>query len=84
MAEPSVVLLPDSNQAIVEGDELQDIVTLYRYNQFGQMTSMVDPEGNIHTFDFFSEKDPNGDGVDSAPPVDGRSPSGYADSSNHQ
>ena len=72
MAEPSVVLLPDSNQAIVEGDQLQDIVTLYRYNKFGQMTSMVDPEGNVHTFDFFSEVDPDGDGTPSAPPADGR------------
>ena len=72
IAEPSVVLLPDSNQAIIEGDQLQDIVTLRRFNQFGQMTSMVDPEGNIHTFEFFSEQDPDGDGVYTAPPADGR------------
>ena len=38
---PSVVLLPDSNQAIIEGDQLQDVFTLYRYNDFGQMTSMA-------------------------------------------
>ena len=72
IAEPSVVLLPDSNQAIIEGDQLQDIVTLRRFNQFGQMTSMVDPEGNVHTYEFFSEQDPDGDGVNTAPPADGR------------
>ena len=72
IAEPSVVLLPDSNQAIIEGDQLQDIVTLRRFNQFGQMTSMVDSEGNVHTYEYFSEQDPDGDGIYTAPPADGR------------
>ncbi len=70
--EPSAVLLADSNQAMIEGDQLQDVVTLFRYNQFGQMTSMVDPEGNVHTNEFFAENDPDGDGNMTPPPADGR------------
>ncbi|HAC66219.1 MAG TPA: hypothetical protein DCF68_22465 [Cyanothece sp. UBA12306] len=72
MVQPSVVLLEDSNQAVIEGDRLQDIFTLYRYNQFGQVTSTVDAEGNIDTFDYFAENDPDGDDTDSLPPADGR------------
>ena len=33
---------------------------------------MVDPEGNVHTYEFFSEQDPDGDGINTAPPADGR------------
>jgi len=70
--EPSVVLLPDSNQAQIEASQLQQFVTLFRYNGFGQMTSVVDPEGNEHTYEYYSEVDPDGDTVDSPPPADGR------------
>ena len=70
--EPPVVLLASSNQAAIEGDQLQDIITLYRYNPFGQKTSTVDPEGNVHTYTYFSETDPDGDGNLSAAPADGR------------
>ncbi|MEA5536936.1 RHS repeat-associated core domain-containing protein [Crocosphaera sp. XPORK-15E] len=69
---PSPVLLAGSNQAVIEGDQLQDVVTLYRYNQFGQMTSLVDPEGNVHTYEYYAENDPDGDGNITAPPADGR------------
>jgi RHS repeat-associated protein len=72
MIQPSVVLLPASNQAGVEGSQLQPIVTLYRYNQFGQLTSEVDPEANVTQYTYFSEKDPDGDGVPTPPPADGR------------
>ena len=72
MEQPSVVLLDGSNQAAIEGDRLQDIVTLYRYNQFGQTTSIIDPEGNIDTFEYFAESDPDGDGMNSVTPGDGR------------
>ena len=72
MEAPSPVLLAGSNQAIIEGDQLQDVVTLYRYNQFGQMTSMVDPEGNVHVYDYYGANDPDGDGIITAAPADGR------------
>src|SRR5581483_9714220 len=39
------------------------IVTLYVYNSFGQMTRMVDPEKNVYRYDYYPERDPNGDGV---------------------
>ncbi|MGQ0444903.1 MAG: RHS repeat domain-containing protein, partial [Beijerinckiaceae bacterium] len=70
--EPSVVLLEGSNQAAIEGDRCQDIVTLSRYNRFGQMISMVDAEGNVHINDYFPETDPDGDGALSSAPADGR------------
>ncbi|MDJ0843851.1 RHS repeat-associated core domain-containing protein [Crocosphaera sp.] len=72
MVEPSVVLLEGSNQEVIEGDRLQDIFTLYRYNQFGQLTSTVDAEGNVDTFAYFAENDPDGDGTATLPPADGR------------
>jgi hypothetical protein len=72
IVQPSVVLLPGSNQAGVEGSQLQPVVTLKRYNQFGQMTSMVDPEGNVTQYTYFSEQNPDGDGVVTPPPADGR------------
>ncbi len=65
-AQPPAVLLPGSNQASIEGDELQDIVTLSRFNDFGQSISRVDPEGNVDTYAYFPENDPDGDG-DSSP-----------------
>ncbi len=66
------MLLPGSNEAGVEGSQLQPIVTLMRYNQFGQLTSKVDPEGNVTEYTYFSEQDPDGDGVPTPPPADGR------------
>ncbi|MGK7955408.1 MAG: RHS repeat-associated core domain-containing protein, partial [Crocosphaera sp.] len=72
MVQPSVVLLEGSNQEAIEGDRLQDIFTLYRYNQFGQVTSTVDAEGNIDKFEYFAENDPDGDGTATLNPDDGR------------
>jgi RHS repeat-associated protein len=70
--EASAVLLPGSHQAGIQGgDQFQGITTRYRYNQFGQMTSMIDPEGNIHTNDYFPQTDPDGDGK-LTPVPDGR------------
>ena len=48
------VLLPDSS--------LQSIITEYTYNQFGQLTSEIDPEGNVDDYFYFPENDPDGDG----------------------
>ena len=58
---PSVSLLPGSNQEMVEGDTLQEVVELFTFNQFGQLTRQVDPEGNVTAFDYFPENDPDGD-----------------------
>ena len=62
--EPVVNLLPDSNQALVEGDTEQEIITRYTYNQFGQLIRTEEARGNIHTFSYFPENDPDGDGLD--------------------
>ena len=69
---PAVALSAGSNQAAIEGDQLQECVTLYRYNARGQLTSEVDPEGNVHTRSYFAETDPDGDGTLTPAPADGR------------
>jgi len=60
---PTVNLLPGSNQALVEGDTAQEIVELYTYNRFGQRLTVRDPEGNVDVYEYYPERDPNGDGV---------------------
>jgi RHS repeat-associated protein len=60
---PAVNLLAGSNEAAVEGTTTQRSVTLFTYNDFGQTTSMTDPEGNVTTYAYYPERDPNGDGV---------------------
>ncbi|MHC4715706.1 MAG: DUF6531 domain-containing protein, partial [Planctomycetota bacterium] len=60
---PTVGLLEDSEQALVEGDPFQEIVELFSYNDFGQMTSHTDPEENVALYDYYPETDPNGDGL---------------------
>jgi RHS repeat-associated protein len=72
IVQPSVVLLPSSNEAKVEGSQLQPIVTLMQYNQFGQLTKMIDPEGNVTDYTYYSEQNPGGNGVPTPPPADGR------------
>ena len=62
-SDPTVNLLPGSNQALAEGDTAQDIVTRNVYNQFGQMTRMEDPRGNTHLYSYYPENDPDGDGL---------------------
>ena len=58
--DPTVTLLPGSPEAAVEGTTQQPIVTLYTYNQFGQMTSTTDPEGNVTTYTYYPERNPGG------------------------
>ena len=65
--DPTVTLLPGSNEAAVEGTTSQPIVTLYTYNQFGQMTSTTDPEGNVTTYTYYPERNPAGTGRDPQP-----------------
>ena len=62
---PTVSLPVDSAQADIEGDPSQEIVWTYTYNRFGQMTSEVDPEGNVDVYLFFPENDPDGDQIPS-------------------
>ncbi|MGH2651465.1 MAG: RHS repeat domain-containing protein, partial [Actinomycetota bacterium] len=69
---PAVLLDPTSHQAGIEGDTLQEIVTLIAYNQFGQATSRIDAEGNRDEYEYHPEEDPDGDGTPTPPPPDGR------------
>ena len=63
LKQPSVTLLPGSNEAAVEGTTSQPVVTKYTYNSFGQATSTTDPEGNVTTYTYYPARDPNGDGI---------------------
>ncbi len=68
--DPTVTLLAGSNQALAEGDTTQEIVTRSSYNQFGQMIRMENARGNITTFFYFPENDPDGDGLNLIPGAD--------------
>ena len=61
--DPTVNLLPGSGEAIAEGTTQQAIVTLYTYNQFSQVTSTTDPEGNVTTYTYYPARNPGGTGV---------------------
>ena len=65
---PTVTLLPGSNEAIVKGSTsvptvFQPDPTLYSYNQYGQLTQTVDPEGNVTVYQYYPAQAPSGDGV---------------------
>jgi RHS repeat-associated protein len=64
MDAPSVTLLTGSNQALAEGDTTQDVMTLTRFNDFGQIVSVTDPEENVHTYQYYGADDPDGDALD--------------------
>jgi RHS repeat-associated protein len=57
------------------------IAALNRYNSFGLPAVLVDAEGNETHFDYFPERDPDGDGANTPPPPDGRSLSAASGSS---
>ncbi len=76
IAHPTVNLPPGSNMAQIEGGNQQPIVELLSYNRFGQITSRVDPEGNVDVYKYYPENDPDGDGRDLTPDVSA-SPFGY-------
>src|SRR5262249_41567565 len=61
--QPTVNLLPGSNQATVEGSTRQPVGQLYAYNPFGQKTRAVDAEKNVTLSDYYPERDPDGDGI---------------------
>ncbi|MGH9870335.1 MAG: RHS repeat-associated core domain-containing protein [Candidatus Polarisedimenticolia bacterium] len=69
---PSVALDPSSRQALIEGDTIQESQTLYQHNDHGQLIATVDPEKNRHTVTYHPETDPDGDGILTPPPADGR------------
>lgn len=73
---PKVNLLPDSNLARLGGRPEQMIFELYQYNQFGQVTKRVDAEGNVDTFEYYPENDPDGDKLNPTPNVNAE-PFGY-------
>ncbi len=73
---PTVRLLPQSQQARLEGDDEQRIVELLAYNRFGQITRRTDPEGNVTLYAYHPANDPDGDGRDPTPGMD-KHPSGY-------
>jgi RHS repeat-associated protein len=72
VSDPSVLLASGSNQAAIEGDASQDIVTLFRYNAHGQPAAEIDAEGNRHDYEYFPQTDPDGDGSSTPTPADGR------------
>jgi YD repeat-containing protein len=69
---PTVQLDPLSQQAAIEGDISQEIVALYQWNDLGQPVTAIDPEGNRHEYEYYPEIDPDGDGVGTTTPDDGR------------
>ncbi|MCB0187076.1 MAG: hypothetical protein KDE31_22570, partial [Caldilineaceae bacterium] len=60
---PTVTLLPDANLVAIEGGTQQPSREVMAYNQFGQLLAATDPEGNVDSYVYYSEQDPNGDGV---------------------
>jgi len=60
---PTVNLPAGSNQAAIEGDTIQEIVERYVYNAFGQIIRQIDPEGNVDRCEYYSARDPDGDGT---------------------
>jgi YD repeat-containing protein len=71
-ADPSVTLLAGTHQAGIDTDLVQSIATRWQYNDLGQPTAMLDPEGNRRERTYWPETDPDGNGVPSPAPADGR------------
>lgn len=70
---PEVLLDGSSRQAAIEGGTSQPAVTLFNYNGFGQLVRIADAEGNLHDMAYHPEAAPQGDGLPTPPPPDGRS-----------
>ena len=62
MTSPTVTLLPDSEQADLEGDTNQEIETFRAYDDNGLILYSLDAEGNNREYHYFDSSDPNGDG----------------------
>ena len=61
---PAVNLLPDSNQALAEGDTSQERNTRIQHNDFGQVVRTIDAVENIRENFYFPASDPDGDGLE--------------------
>jgi YD repeat-containing protein len=72
IGDPGIHLDPVSNQAAINGGTLQLRDTKFEWNAHGQVTALTDAEQNRHTFAYYAETDPEGDGVVTQPPLDGR------------
>jgi YD repeat-containing protein len=70
--DPTIMLDAGSQQAAIEGGTMQPSETFYQYNDFGQLTRVVDGERNVHRAVYYSERDADGDGLPLADPPDGR------------
>jgi RHS repeat-associated protein len=64
--EPAATLLPGLSQAKEDG-AVQEVITRYAYNDFGQLVQTENARGNIDVCSYFPENDPDGDGKDLAP-----------------
>ncbi|MCI0633851.1 MAG: DUF6531 domain-containing protein, partial [Actinobacteria bacterium] len=61
--EPAVLLPEDSNEAARFGSTTQLIVHETQWNDRGQPVAGIDAEGNLTTFEYYPEIDPDGDGT---------------------
>ena len=64
---PSVELLPGSQEAIRLGATTQEIITESQWNQFGQLTRSIDPEGNVSRYIHYPASEPHGAPSESSP-----------------
>jgi len=74
--DPTVLLRTGSHEAVRLGSTSQVILTEMQWNDRGQVVATIDPEGNLTTFDYYPENDPDGDGT----PIPGQAstyPAGY-------
>lgn len=59
---PSVTLTAEQTKLLAFHGPVQGIVTTLEHDAFGQLVCVVDPEQNVHRFEYHPEGDPNGDG----------------------
>ena len=65
--QPAVTLIAGSHQALIEGSTTQAIVTVWTYNDRGQLTTETSPEGNVTAYVRLPENDPDGNGLGMIP-----------------
>ncbi|MEX0682329.1 MAG: DUF6531 domain-containing protein [Dehalococcoidia bacterium] len=70
VASPAVALRAGGPQALLEGATNQVQIELVQLNLVGQPVVMVDAEANIHTLEYYSELDPDGNGTVNNPSGD--------------
>lgn len=78
--EPTVMLLPGSNEALNGGDTIQPLLSQFQWNDRGQKLAGIDQEGNVTRFAYYPESDPDGDGT-AVPGQSSVMPRGYLMSS---